>query len=33
MGQADVVAPAMIQMLEQVCAFYEQQLRMRLVSP
>lgn len=29
----DVIAPALIQMLEQACAFYEQQLRMRLVSP
>ncbi|HJZ47212.1 MAG TPA: hypothetical protein VKE41_08610 [Roseiflexaceae bacterium] len=29
----DVVAPAMIQMLEQACAFYEQQLRERLVAP
>jgi AcrR family transcriptional regulator len=28
-----VVAPAMIQMLEQACAFYEQQLRERLVAP
>ncbi len=28
----DVVAPAMIQALEQICTFYEQQLRMRLVS-
>jgi len=28
----DVVAPAMIQMLEQACAFYEQQLQARLVS-
>jgi AcrR family transcriptional regulator len=29
----DVVAPAMIQMLEQACSFYEQQLRERLVAP
>jgi AcrR family transcriptional regulator len=29
----DVVAPAMIHMLEQACAFYEQQLRERLVAP
>jgi AcrR family transcriptional regulator len=29
----DVVAPAVIQMLEQACAFYEQQLRERLVTP
>ena len=27
------IAPALIQVLEQACAFYEQQLQMRLVSP
>jgi hypothetical protein len=29
----DVVAPAMIHMLEQACSLYEQQLRERLVAP
>jgi AcrR family transcriptional regulator len=29
----DVVAPAMIRVLEQACSFYEQQLRERLVAP
>jgi AcrR family transcriptional regulator len=28
----DEIAPAMIETLEQICAFYEQQLQMRLVS-
>lgn len=29
----DVIAPAMIATLEQICTFYEQQLQLRLVSP
>ena len=29
----DVIAPAMIATLEQICIFYEQQLQLRHVSP